>query len=115
MTIGESIKIERKKAGLTQKELGQKIGVTHQTIAQWENGWRNPKIETVEKIADALEIGLFDLMGHSSDVAPVVHGRWENGCVCSNCTTHCGPRNKTAVMYYRYCPFCGAKMDLEAT
>lgn len=49
----------------------------------------------------------------AADVAPVVHGRWEHGCICSSCTTHCGPENKTTAPYYRYCPFCGAKMDLE--
>lgn len=47
------------------------------------------------------------------DAVEVRHGKWENGCVCSNCTTHCGPRNKATAVYYRYCPFCGAKMDLE--
>ncbi len=49
----------------------------------------------------------------AADVAPVAHGRWEKGCVCSNCTMHSGPRNETSAIYYRYCPFCGAKMDLE--
>ena len=56
MTIGEKIKIIRKKNRLTQKELGDKLGVSYQMIAQYENGKRNPKIETVQKIADALDM-----------------------------------------------------------
>ena len=47
----------------------------------------------------------------AADVAPVVHGRWENGCVCSVCTSHFGPKNREQAPKYRYCPFCGAKMD----
>ena len=58
MTIGEKIKIIRKKNRLTQKELGDKLGVSYQMIAQYENGKRNPKIETVQKIADALDMSI---------------------------------------------------------
>lgn len=55
MTIGQKIKAIRKNAGLTQKELAQKMGLSFQSIAQWENDLRKPKIETLKKIADALE------------------------------------------------------------
>lgn len=55
MTIGQKIKATRKNAGLTQKELAQKMGLSFQSIAQWENDLRKPKIETLKKIADALE------------------------------------------------------------
>ena len=56
MTTGELIKDARKKAGLTQKELGEKLGISYQTIAQWENNLRNPKQETLQRIANALNI-----------------------------------------------------------
>lgn len=56
MTIGEKIRKIRKENGLTQKQLGEKLGVSYQMIAQYENGKRNPKIDTIEKIADALEV-----------------------------------------------------------
>ena len=54
----------------------------------------------------------------AADVAPVRHGEWV-ACgdgdnvpwVCS----HCGKTtdNKYKVMYGKYCPNCGAKMDME--
>ena len=50
MTTGQRIKEARKKAGLTQKELGEKLGVAYQTLAQWENDLRNPKYETLQRI-----------------------------------------------------------------
>lgn len=56
MTTGQRIKAARKAAGMTQKELGEKIGVSYQGIAQWENDLRNPKFETLQRIADALNV-----------------------------------------------------------
>lgn len=56
MNIGERIREYRKKAGLSQKELGQKLDVSQQHIAQYESGKRTPKLDTIQKIADALSI-----------------------------------------------------------
>ena len=67
MTTGEKIAKARKGAKLTQKELGEKLGVSAQSVAQWENNLRNPKIETLVKIADALNLPLFDLFFADSD------------------------------------------------
>lgn len=62
MTTGQRIKEARKKAGLTQKELGAKLGVTYQTLAQWENDLRNPKQETIKRIATALNCDFYWLL-----------------------------------------------------
>ena len=55
MSIGENIKNLRKKAGITQQELADRIGIPFQSISQWECGKRNPKYITVIRIAEALE------------------------------------------------------------
>lgn len=62
MTIGEKIKRARKKAGLTQKQLGEKMGVSFQSIAQWENDLRNPKLDTLIRIAKALGVPVASLI-----------------------------------------------------
>ena len=62
MTTGQSIKAARKKAGLTQAELGKKLGVAYQTVAQWENDLRNPKVDTIRRIAAALDIDQYSIM-----------------------------------------------------
>lgn len=36
--IGTFIQLSRKTKGLTQKELGDEIGVSDKTISKWENG-----------------------------------------------------------------------------
>lgn len=61
MSIGQNIKTARSAANLTQKELGTLIGVSFQAIAQWENNLRTPKLETVVKIADALNVNPADI------------------------------------------------------
>lgn len=62
-TVGENIKRIRKAKGLTQKELGKKLGISQAEIAQRETGRRNPKIETVQKIADALQVPVSEIYG----------------------------------------------------
>lgn len=56
VTIGEQIRERRKIAGLTQKELGERAGIAEPTIRRYELGRLNPKIETVAKIAKALDV-----------------------------------------------------------
>lgn len=63
MTTGERIKAQRKKKGLTQKELAARLGVKSPTVAQWETGSRNPKLVTLQKIAWALGCSIDDLLG----------------------------------------------------
>ena len=62
MNIGENIRQARQKAGLTQKELGEKLGVSQAAVGQFENDKSTPKIETLQKIATALNIKLSELV-----------------------------------------------------
>ena len=61
MTTGERIQKARKSAGLSQKELGEKLGVSASMIGQYENDLRIPKIETLEKLATALNVKISTL------------------------------------------------------
>lgn len=61
MNIGERIKQTRKRVGITQKELGERLMISQVRIAQYETGKRQPKIETLEKIAAALNVNVWDL------------------------------------------------------
>ena len=62
MTTGDRIKEARKQAGLSQKELADKLGISFQTLAQWETGKRNPKYDTLKRIADALGVSVNSFM-----------------------------------------------------
>lgn len=52
--IGECIRDWRIRAKMTQAELAQKVGLATITIRQYETGKREPKFETLKKIAVAL-------------------------------------------------------------
>ena len=64
LSIAEVIREERKKAGLSQAELGKRLGVSQYMIAQYECGIRIPKIPTIRRIADALEADLEPFFGN---------------------------------------------------
>lgn len=61
MTIGERIKAARKSAGMSQKDLAAKMGVTQSNISQYENDYATPSMATLFKYADALGCGVSDL------------------------------------------------------
>ncbi len=67
--IGEKIKKYRKEKGLTQKKLGELCGINEANIRKYELGKANPKIETIEKIAKALETTTDELRGIKKDIA----------------------------------------------
>lgn len=45
----------RERAGLTQAGLAALVGLSQETISQYENGWRTPNVNVAKKIASALE------------------------------------------------------------
>lgn len=55
------IKKYRTEKGLTQKRLGELCGIADSAIRRYEAGNANPKIETLQKIADALDVSIYDL------------------------------------------------------
>lgn len=63
MEIGLIIKDARKAKGLTQEELGKRVGVQKSAIAKYENGKVvNIKRSTLQKLADALDLRGSDLI-----------------------------------------------------
>lgn len=69
MTIGEKIKNARNLRGLTQKELGIKLGFDEKSadvrVAQYESGTRTPKSELLSKIATILDVNVNSLKNPS--------------------------------------------------
>lgn len=59
---GDMIRKYRTEKGLTQKKLGELCGIADSNIRKYESGNQNPKIETLQKIADALDIPVNHLL-----------------------------------------------------
>ncbi len=59
--LGQAIRKHRERLNLTQEELAEKAD-THRTyLADIERGARNPSIETVRRLAKALEIPISEI------------------------------------------------------
>ena len=61
-TSGERIRETRKAAGLTQKQLAERLGVTPQNISQYERNLKSPTTRTLVKIAVALDCNVAELI-----------------------------------------------------
>lgn len=62
MTIGERIRACRKERGFSQKELGEILGVSGAMIGQYETGQRKPRLDTLQRIATALDVEWTELI-----------------------------------------------------
>ena len=56
----------RKKAGLSQAQLGEKIGLSNKAVSKWENGLAKPGLDVVHRLADTLGVSVDDLLRTSS-------------------------------------------------
>lgn len=65
--ICERIKRNRKRMGMTQAELGARIGVQKSAIQKYENGTSHYKLETIIKLAQVFEISVGTLIGERQD------------------------------------------------
>lgn len=59
--LHENLRNLRKRKGLSQQELADKVGVVRQTISKWENGDSTPDSVSLIKIANVLQIPLNDV------------------------------------------------------
>lgn len=69
MNVSENLKRIRKEKGLTQKQLGELCSppIAESTIRRYELGKLNPKLETVQKIADALQVEFTQILAIDDD------------------------------------------------
>lgn len=61
------IKEIRKKQGLTQYDLADKLQTTQQRISSYENGKREPDLVTLSQIADILNVSTDTLLGRQQN------------------------------------------------
>lgn len=62
MNFSDRLREARKRSGLTQMQIAEKLGITAQSYSQYETGKRRPKEETRKRIADALGVLPGDLL-----------------------------------------------------
>ncbi|MGM9564191.1 MAG: helix-turn-helix domain-containing protein [Faecousia sp.] len=97
-TIGDRIKYHRKRLGMTQEQLAERMGVSAQAVSKWENNLSCPDISVLPELAEVFGISVDELLG-KTDSTPAkeaelvdedkdrgvsVHWNWsaKSGSIC---------------------------------
>lgn len=62
MVFGEKLKLLRKKSGMSQEKLAEKLGVSRQAITKWERNAGTPGIENMMAISDLFGVSVDELL-----------------------------------------------------
>ena len=63
LTIGETIQYHRKRLGLSQEDLGQKLNLSRQTVSLWENDQTLPTIDNFIRLKEIFGVSVDTLLG----------------------------------------------------
>lgn len=72
--ISKNLLILRKRAGYSQEEVAEKIGVSRQAVGKWESGESMPDVSNCAALAQLYEVTLDDLVNydeHTSQGLPI--------------------------------------------
>ncbi|MCC0680783.1 helix-turn-helix transcriptional regulator [Clostridioides sp. ES-S-0005-03] len=70
--INTNLKRLRKIHQYTQEELAEKLNVSRQSVAKWENGESTPDIDSCIKLAKLYNVRLDDLVNHSEEKSGII-------------------------------------------
>lgn len=71
MNLGNSLFHARKKCGLSQEEVAEKLGVSRQTISKWETDETVPDIRQSKKMASLYNVSLDELIEFDLDMKEI--------------------------------------------
>ena len=70
MTMGEKIASLRKAAGMTQRQLADRMGVTDKAVSKWERNLSCPDIESIPLLAEIFGISADELINTKAAGTP---------------------------------------------
>ena len=76
MEIGKKIMELRKRQGLSQEELAEKVGVARQTISKWELGETSPDLKQAKELSKIFKVSLDELT--SNDIKDILVEKTSN-------------------------------------
>lgn len=74
VSLGNRLKAERKRSGLTQEQLAERVGVSRAAVARYEAGEIEPSLKTLVLLADTLRVSTDRLLGREPLVSCAVAG-----------------------------------------
>ena len=72
-TLGKRIAYHRKRLGMTQEQLAQRVGVSAQAVSKWENNLSCPDITILPELASIFGISVDELLGRTPPKEERVH------------------------------------------
>ena len=72
--FAEMLKNARKRAGIEQAQLAEKVNISTVTLSRYENGHKKPNIEDLNKLAAAL-VSVSNLIGKTPEITQI-KGIW---------------------------------------
>lgn len=70
-SLGNRIKCLREKNSISQKEFAQKIGISNAVLSRYESDNRKPDYDTLQLIADSLDVSTDYLLGRTDLLEPL--------------------------------------------
>lgn len=64
--LSENLYTLRRKSGLSQEQLAEKIGVSRQAVSKWESGLSTPELEKLRALSEFFQITIDELTGDGS-------------------------------------------------
>ena len=102
MELSERIALARKQAGLSQEQLGEKLGVSRQAVSKWESGQSNPDVAYVAEMCRLFGVSSdWLLLGQETEQA-------QNPVRCPGC-------HAIVTGLDNFCPNCGRSLRSEDT
>ncbi len=77
--FGKNLKYYRLKNNMTKKALSEAIGVTPMAITNYENDERQPNMDTIKRLAEALNIRVTDFLENNGSELEFTHGKFRKG------------------------------------
>lgn len=75
--LGQNIRRMRQAQGIRQEELGRRLGVSKQSVSNWENGNIMPSVELLGRLADFFCVSTDALLGRGGQAQLDVSGLTE--------------------------------------
>ena len=108
MELKERIALARKQAGLSQEQLGEKLGVSRQAVSKWESGQSNPDVAYLAEMCRLFGVSSdWLLLGQETDDASIparcpdcqsIVTGLDNFCPNCGCSLKSSPKEQYALV-----------------
>lgn len=68
--LSEKIFALRRKNGLSQEQLAEKLGVSRQSISKWEGGLSTPELDKLKALSECFQVSIDELTGNPTSTGP---------------------------------------------